>query len=165
MANKTINDYSSVTPTGTDYFLIQRSNTYYKALYSNVSGGILTKKVTIPTASVLTLNATPYTLVTAPGSGYAIELISATGSIATYGGTAYATNTVLQVITDTATITQASNSTTLITAGTTIDKFSLTAGLGNLIDNKALQAKVATGNPTAGNSDIIIYITYRIITL
>jgi hypothetical protein len=34
-----------------------------------------------------------------------------------------------------------------------------------VIENAALQVKVATGNPTAGNSGIKVYVLYRIITL
>lgn len=162
---KTINQYSQVTPASTDIFLLQRGSTYYKTPYSNITGTILTKKITIATTDVVAMNAIPYALVAAPGAGYALEVISATARIATYAGVAYATNTTLQIITDTATIAQASNTTTLPAVAATIDNFSLTAGLGNIIENKALMAKVATGNPTAGTSNIIIYLTYRIITL
>lgn len=169
---KTINQYSQVTPTATDLFLLQRGSTYYKTPYSNFAGSILTKKITIPTASVLTLNTIPYSLIAAPGVGYAIQVIGAVGRIATYGGSPYATNTTFTITTDTATQYQATSTVDLLTS--TVARiipiplvaadFGSTNGT-NLIENKALMAKISTGNATAGNSDIIIYLTYRIITL
>lgn len=125
---------------------------------------IYTVKVTIPTVQVLTLNSVPVILVSAPASGYAIQLINAVCRIAAYGGIAYTTNTSLQILTDTATVSQGVDNNLLTTTSTTIRSITSQAG-ANLIAAKALVANVATGNPVAGNSDIIIYVTYRIITL
>lgn len=132
-------------------------------------GDIYEASLTIPTTSVLTLNATPLTIVAAPGAGYAIEVISATFS-STFNSVAYATNTEIQVITDTATIEQLSYAAGLAFSVSTHKKMnvkaaSATATHTQLIENKAVQVKVATGNPTAGNSDIKVFVFYRIITL
>ena len=36
---------------------------------------------------------------------------------------------------------------------------------GNLEENKDLMVSVQTGNPTAGDSDITVYVSYRIIEI
>ncbi len=138
------------------------------------SGNILTAVVTIPTASVLTLNTVPYQIVPTPGVGYAIQAISGYIQIKTYGGVAYATNTQMGLIADTATAGnnyQMINTTILgrTVAATKLFALGATTGAADdnnqLLTNKALMAYVYTGNPTAGNSDITINVCYRIVTL
>ena len=132
-------------------------------------GDIYEAELSIATAAVLTLNATPLTIVAAPGAGYAIEVITATYG-ATYNSVAYATNTLLQVITAGATVTQYNLPSGLtFTASGKWQMYQYSSAFGatstQVIENAALQVKVATGNPTAGNSDIKVYVLYRIITL
>ena len=62
--------------------------------------------INIPTASVLTLNSLPLTIVPAPGAGLAIQVVSATASM-TYNTTSYATNGVLSLISLGSVISQA----------------------------------------------------------
>lgn len=120
----------------------------------------------IPTASVLTLNGTPLQIVAAPGVANFIEVLSASFK-STFVSAAYATNTTLQVITDTATIAQFDMTTGLTFSVSTFKKMALvsagTATATQLIANKALMVAVPTGNPTAGNSNITVYVTYRIV--
>jgi hypothetical protein len=122
--------------------------------------------LTIPSADVLTLNSTPIDIVPAQGVGTAIEVISASVKI-DFNTTAYATNTVIMLITDTAT-SQQSNANINATSNQ-IGKFRNTEvgspSLTQLIENKALNVFVDTGNPTAGDSDITVYVTYRVITI
>ena len=138
------------------------------AMLSFSLSSYLEASLTIPTASVLTLNATPLTIVSAPGSGKYIEIISASCSM-TYVSAAYATNTTLQLINEGATAAQLHNTAALI--GTTtkntkfIDATAAAAGGTQAITNTALQVKVATGDPTAGDSDIKVKVTYRIVTI
>ncbi len=127
-------------------------------------------KLTIATADVLTLNATPIELIAAPGAGFAIEVFSASVKIV-YNTTAYATNTTLQVITSGSVIEQAELDVLAASASTykTLPK-PLAAVLvaiptAQLIDNAAVNVTVKTGDPTLGDSDITIYGTYRIIQL
>ncbi len=140
---------------------------------SLLANGTFHVSVTIPTASVLLLNGTPYQIVATPGAGVAIQVISAFAQIKTYGTTPYATNTTLGLIADTATSAsnyQAVNSSLLARTAATIKQFQQ-AGVGatdnnaQLIANKALMAYVYAGNPTAGDSDIVIDVQYRLITL
>jgi len=126
-----------------------------------------TAKLTIATADVLTLNTTPIEIVAAPGAGYAIEVISASMKMV-YVSATYATNTSLELITAGATNSQAS--TVIKNSASTIRRFADATTLASatatqLVDNAALNVTVASGDPTAGDSDITIYVTYRIITL
>jgi hypothetical protein len=126
-----------------------------------------TAKLTIATADVLHLNTTPIEIVAAPGAGYAIEVISASMKMV-YVSATYATNTSLELITAGATNSQAS--TVIKNSVSTIRRFADATTLASatatqLVDNAALNVTVASGDPTAGDSDITVYVTYRIITL
>lgn len=128
----------------------------------------LQASLTIPTASVLTLNATPLTIVAAPGAGKYIEVISASSSI-TFVSAAYAANTTLQLICTGADVAQLQDTSVLISTVTKNTKFRevtpATAGQTQIITNTALQVKVGTGNPTTGDSNIIVKVIYRIVTI
>jgi hypothetical protein len=126
-----------------------------------------TAKLTIATADVLHLNTTPIEIVAAPGAGYAIEVISASMKMV-YVSATYATNTSLELITAGATNSQAS--TVIKNSASTIRRFADATTLASatatqLVENAALNVTVASGDPTAGDSDITVYCTYRIITL
>ena len=126
-----------------------------------------TAKLTIASADVLTLNTTPIEIVAAPGAGYAIEVISASMKMV-YVSATYATNTSLELLTAGATNSQAS--TVIKNSASTIRRFADATTLASatatqLVENAALNVTVASGDPTAGDSDITIYVTYRIITL
>ena len=126
-----------------------------------------TAKLTIATVDVLHLNTTPIEIVAAPGVGYAIEVISASMKMV-YNSATYATNTSLELLTAGATNSQAS--TVIKNSASTIRRFADATTLASatatqLVDNAALNVTVASGDPTAGDSDITIYVTYRIITL
>ena len=126
-----------------------------------------TAKLTIATADVLHLNTTPIEIVAAPGAGYAIEVISASMKMV-YNTATYVTNTNLELLTAGATDNQAS--TLIKNSASTIRRFADATTLASatatqLVDNAALNVTVASGDPTAGDSDITVYVTYRIITL
>lgn len=157
---------------GTETLWAQKGGIDYSLSLSNVKnyGGcdMYCVSLVIPTAQVLTLNATPLTIVPAPGAGYAIEVISASYKL-TYNSVAYATNTGLQLINNGATISQRTINSALAATVTRQVVFDIgqvgVASDTQIIENTALQVKVPTGNPTAGNSDIKVYVQYRIITL
>jgi len=122
--------------------------------------------LTIATADVLTLNSAPIEIVAAPGAGYAIEVLSAVFSM-TYNSIPYATNTTLQVKTSGASSSQIEFSSLLLALGADVlnSNQKQSTSSSNMGDNAALNLTVKTGNPTAGNSDIKVYVTYRIIEL
>lgn len=131
------------------------------------NGGALIKEasLTIASADVLTLNSTPIEIVSAPGAGYAIEVISASIKMV-YVSATYTTNTNLILITSTGSDKQAS--TDIGQASTTFSRFELEMGSADAtqyVDNQAVVVSVDGGDPTAGDSDIKIYVTYRLIQI
>jgi hypothetical protein len=123
--------------------------------------------LTIATADVLTLNSAPIEIVAAPGAGFAIEVLSATMKMV-YNSATYATNTIIELSNTGADIKQFDGD----LLGATVSKIGLinrdyrpTSGQTQIIENAALNVTVGTGNPTAGDSDIKVYVTYRIIEL
>lgn len=124
--------------------------------------------LTIPVASVLTLNGTPITIVAAPGSGKYIEVVSASASM-TFVSAVYATNTTLQLIQEGSQTAQMENTGMLISSITKntrfIDSAAAAAGNTQITTNAALQVKVATGNPTLGDSIVKIHCVYRIVQI
>lgn len=134
----------------------------------NGLGQLYVTELDILTADVLTLNATPLEVVAAPGAGYAISVIEFSLGI-TYATTPYATNTTIQLITDGADTAQMQISNGLAHTVTGVyNNFSRatpTAGQTQLLSNAGLQVKVATGDPTAGDSDITVYVLYRLIAI
>ena len=162
----------ALTIADSDVFYFGQNGTEYQLPFSSIKevfGNIQAAELSIPTASVLTGFATPLDIVAAPGAGYAIECISASQKI-TFNSVAYATNTTVQIINAGADTAQLETNTAGLTATVTkiqqiANTVNSTAGQTQLIENASLQWKVKTGNPTAGNSDIKVYVLYRTITL
>ena len=123
-------------------------------------------ELTISSAQLLALNATPLTIVANPGAGYHIEVTSATASM-TFNSAAYATNTTLQLINTGADIAQLQDTAILLSTVNKITKFkdvtSATAGQTQILSNTALQVKIATGEAITGNSPIKVVVTYKIV--
>lgn len=120
-------------------------------------------ELTIASADVLTLNSTPLTIVSAV-PGYAIEVVSASRKL-DFNTTAYATNIDLQLITSGATFVQAqARINSSVSNILCIDKSTpAPATSTQLLANADLLVQVGTGNPTAGDSDITVYVNYRLI--
>ena len=151
-------DGQTVTENDVSYF----NNT--KFIKAKQAVAIYSVELSIPTADVLTLNATPIEIVPAQGVGKGIEVISAILDME-FNSVAYATNTDLQLILDT--VSDAQATTTIKNSNSTGRKFVIeptpaSTTAVQITDNVALLVKVAGGNPTAGNSDITIILTYRI---
>lgn len=178
MADKSVPQLTAKTSTTSgDLYHLVRSNIDYKIdfddLQESIRGGasaeiVYYASLTITTAQVLALNGTPLTIVAATGAGTYIEVISASATM-TFVSAAYATNTTLQLINAGADIPQVTNAFILPATVTKNTKFvdgqTPTAGQTQIIANTALQVKVATGNPTTGDSDITVRVAYRIITI
>lgn len=123
--------------------------------------------VTIPTASVLALNTTPFSLVAAQGAGtvvavdeIAFKLIF--NSVAYTGSNAlefrYTNGSGAKVTADIAAATLNASS------GTT---YNLVKGVTTAlapVANSPVVAFIPTANPGAGNSDVVITVTYRVLT-
>jgi len=163
------NDHTDGSWTATD---IYKGELFYNqadgVLWSRDDNGINclggSASLTISNADVLTLNSTPLTIVGAV-SGYAIEVISASVKI-DFNTTPYATNTFIQLIVSGATTAQYGAGILNATVATTkkLPEISTTsATTTQLITNAALQVSTLTGDPTAGDSDITVYVHYRLI--
>ena len=159
---------------GTETLWAQKGGIDYSLSLDNIKqyGGcdVYCTSLVIPTASVLTLFATPIEIVAAPGVGYAIDVISATAKI-TYNSVAYATNTVLNLIYDGSTqaVLELAGASPFLAATSTLHgKFfgrNFSNASNQIIENAAVKVSVQTGNPTAGDSGIKVYVQYRIITI
>lgn len=130
-------------------------------------GGDKDTSITIGTASVLTLYSTPVTIVDAPGAGYAIEVLSVIFQI-DYGLSSYSGNYDLEIKCSGATNAQFSGE--VLWMAMDGQKFlSREEAFGpsqtQILENASLVATVATGNPSTGDSDITIYVRYRIISI
>lgn len=135
--------------------------------WSHISfGSVKDTIITVVSASVLTLNSVPVTAVNAPGSGFAIDVISSSMRMV-YNSAGYTTNTTLELTMDgagTEIVAWASGS--LSSLANSFTKPSAVASQSvQLIENAALTIAVGTGDPTAGDSDITVYIRYSIIKL
>jgi len=122
-------------------------------------------ELTIASADVLTLNTTPLTIVSAV-PGYAIEVVSASVKIDNPGAP-YATNVALELICSGATNRQAVSITALNASVTSVRRLAIdstsTATDTQLIANADLLVQVRTGDPTAGDADITVFVNYRLI--
>jgi len=120
-------------------------------------------ELTLSSAQILALNTTPQTIVPAV-AGYAIEAISVSVKL-DYNSSAYATNTNLLIMTDTANNPQYKRDSLLTQTIDAVWKFPEVGPPSGtqLIANKALTATIATGDPTAGDSPITIFVNYRLI--
>lgn len=124
--------------------------------------------ILIPTAQVLTLFSAPILAVAAPGANKVIYVEQWSASI-TYNTTAYATNVGLELIFSGAGSAVALESTFLTRTANGIVNLPLKTNAGiattQLVANTDLYIKVAVGNPTAGDSDIVVYIDYSILDI
>lgn len=142
-------------------------------LYVRTTGGILEiatgggelKRVQIilTAAQVLALNSTPITIVTGI-AGKEIQVVNASIHLK-YLSATYATNTsmALKASSAGATITQAQIDISQTTD--TRGAFSITSVNNNIVTGDALVATVLNGDPTAGDSDIVVDVLYRITDL
>lgn len=138
------------------------------AMLASPGSTLLEASLTIATAAVLTLNGTPVTIIAAPGAGKYIEIISASASM-TFVSAAYATNTTLRLRCNGATIGQLQDTAILLSSVSKNTRFkdvtSAAAGETQIITNTAVVVDVATGNPTTGDSTLVIKCCYRIVTI
>jgi hypothetical protein len=127
------------------------------------SGQLKEAQLTLTTAQVLALNTTPITII-AGQTGKEIQVLSASIHLK-YNTTAYATNTnmALKAASTGATITQARID--ISQTSDTLGAFAMSEVNNNIVTGDALQVTVLTGDPTAGDSDIVVNILYRITDL
>ncbi len=137
-------------------------------LDSILDANVITKKVTIESADILTLNSTPVEIVAAPGAGKTIEVISVQGKM-NFAGAAYATHTELDVFDTTSGDVLFKDTSILLAAAADINAqlpANANAGAGlEVTEDGSVSVTVAAGDPATGGGDLNLYITYKIITL
>jgi hypothetical protein len=133
----------------------------------NVASRIQWVTTAVSSAEVLALNATPKTLVAAPGAGLVLEFVSAI-FILDFNSAAYATNGILSVR-ETNAAGQALSVVALLapflaqTADTILPVQALDTGLA-LTANTPMVLSVATGETITGDSPLSIRTAYRVHT-
>lgn len=136
-----------------------------------VGGGgaavVQTAYVDLSSAQILALNSTPVAMVAAPGANKALVPIYVCGSLA-FGTTQYATNVTLAVGNPTVgSLVSFSNS--FLPASSSVLTFKVASNLNALalvnIVNQPLNVFVQTGDPTAGDSTLRVFVTYQLVSL
>lgn len=143
--------------------IVDTSAVITKSIAADQSG--FYSRTNIVTGNVLTLNGTPVQLAPVPGAS---EIIVPSGILfsLTWNSIAYTTNLNLALIYDTGTLFLTGDSTTLAKTADHIAYYPITADpSGGIIQTKKLSLTVQTGNPAAGNSDLMVYLFYQRITL
>jgi hypothetical protein len=172
---KQISDPSRPTATeiqSNDYFVLDRgeNGVTYRVpapLLTNVQE--FTFDVTIPAADVLTLN-TPYDLVPSQGANKIIVPTSIQGQII-YGTTPYATNGNIVIRSGGGWFVAAAEDLQFLfgTVSRIVNIMVIendkSATAVQYVANQPLTVEVLTGNPTAGDSDIRIFGTYKVIDI
>jgi len=113
-------------------------------------------EITLSSAEILALNATPKVIVAAPGAGKIILPISFVASY-TFVSDAYTTNISMRAGYATGVADM-----NLIQLDAVASYRLVTSPDCNPIENQALQVTVATGNPAAGNGTAIVGVYYKI---
>ena len=149
---------------GTEEFAINQSGLTSKVTldeiktYSQPANVILSEKVTVTSAEILDAYDTPVELIPAPPAGFYIDPISIVYRF-DYNTTPYATNTSGKIQLGGSTVV---NLIDLTESDSIVRKKSYSSPIEL---SSAMNFTVDSGNPTAGDSDLIIYITYQIIEL
>ena len=128
---------------------------------------ILSTKVTLSAAQIKTISTVPISVISAPGAGKVIEIVSAFLSF-NYGTVTFdaSFNFEVSLYTDTANGRQYTTANNILNkTSSTIQTFDKDASVaGQLVDNKAIFID-GGDDSTVGDSTIDLYINYRIITL
>jgi hypothetical protein len=150
------NGVQNVTAIGVQGITISKSDTVI-----NGTGGIQYAKLTIPTAQVLTLFTTPRAFGLTVPTGYYVQLVSAQMK-ATYNSVPYATNIDLEV--GFSGVKPIFTDNVLGFSSSTFVNLDYESS-GVISAASDVIVSVNGGNPTAGNSDITIYISYLLIEI
>lgn len=128
---------------------------------------INTAKVSVSSAEILALNATPKTIIPAPGAGKMI-LVDKILIAYDYGTAAYTTNINLSLTgggLQDYTMTSALGQSNDYSLMYIVNGNSGTSTLLSALANTACTLTVPGGNPLAGDGSLTIYVTYVIVTL
>jgi hypothetical protein len=135
---------------------------------SGASQSVKTVKITIPTAQVLTLYTTPVAFGLTVPVGYFVQPLGLKCGV-DFNTVAYATNTSLSVRAVGADVAIGASTAPLAATLSKVSNLNIniapTAGQTQFIDGVDLEVFVGVGNPTAGDSNIDVYMTYTLVEL
>jgi hypothetical protein len=141
----------------------QQSTKAYIA--TQVATGLQTAKITVSSAEILNLNSVPKVIVAAPGANQVV-LVHHIFIKYIFVSAAYATNLTLQIgWNGTATPYMATSAVINQTSNKQFVNIGQNIGAAEDYSNKALEVRVATGNPTAGDSTMVIVVSYKVIDI
>ncbi len=136
--------------------------------YGNNPAFVRQETLGIPSADVLTLNTIPIQFLPAPGAGLA-NVIQNMQVEVIFNTTAYATNTTVLLISSSASINQQGISASLAVSQSSILRNNITnfyfPTSTQIIEDDPIDVQVLTGNPTAGDSDIVVTAQYVIMSV
>ncbi|MGV8130848.1 MAG: hypothetical protein ACP5N7_01980 [Candidatus Pacearchaeota archaeon] len=134
----------------------------------------ITVKTTLSSADILSLNSTPIVITPAVGTGKIMQVLEVSGRLR-FNTTAYSVSNALVVL-DAGSGSALFRDGTAIGSGillpatsTTIGRFTPTSA-GNtpavaISENASLKIQAVTADPTLGDSEMDIYVTYKVVTL
>jgi hypothetical protein len=124
-------------------------------------------RITIPSAEVLTLNSVPVEVIEAPGAGYAVQVLSASMKMV-FNSSGYTTNTSLVLVSSGAG-TEEQFAFASGALSSLVDTFTIATNSANqsvqIIENDPIMAQIGIGDPLAGDSDIELFIYYRLLSV
>ena len=126
-------------------------------------GEIKRAQVTLTSAQVLALNTTPIEVV-AGITGKEIQVVNASMHLK-YNTTAYATNTNMVLKSSSAAAADIQARVGINETSDSLGSFDILSTNLNIVTGDALVVSVDGGNPTAGDSDIVVDVLYRVTDL
>lgn len=136
-------------------------------VFGQVSPGqekLHSKVIDVSSAQILASNATPVVLVTVPNADHLIVPVSIVVEF-DYKGTAYATNTTMNVGYGTGTVLLTGTISLAVTADRITTLNTALDGTKATTKGLSLVLKTATGNPITGTGTARVYVQYRLINL
>lgn len=150
---------------GSELAVIVQSGTTYKITIENFNTSKRVK-ISIPSADILNSFSVPILAIAAPGAGYHIRITSCSSKLI-FNSIAYATELDLAVYTDTANnvqyLIQGALNGTVTGNKLGVINSAIFAADTQLLSNKAIYIEASGADPTLGNSDVVVYLSYEIV--
>ena len=128
------------------------------------SSTLYSSKSTITAASVLTLYTIPIKLLDAPGAGKYINILSIDTKVSG-GSVPYGVNPEVEVYQNGSSNSEFSSTTSLSYTDGRLNRLLQVGDDSNVLENVDIYISGTTGNPSGGDGDLNVYITYQIINL